>query len=54
MIAKIILFLIICAGCLALLSGLKKIFRIFSSKGGCGCSKTGSDVCHCHDHDEQK
>ena len=53
MTAKIILFILFAIAALALYSGLKKIFSIFSLKGGCGCSKTGASECHCHENREE-
>ncbi len=53
MTAKIILFILFALAALALYSGLKKIFSILSLKGGCGCSKTGTSECHCHDNKDK-
>lgn len=51
MLAKIILFILICLFILALFSGLKRIYCILTKKS-CGCSKTGQSECHCHDDED--
>lgn len=49
MLAKLVLFVLLCLAVCALFRGGKRIFHILMKGDSCGCSKTGASVCHCHD-----
>ena len=54
MLAKLVLFALLCLVVLAFYKGAKKIIRLISKGDGCNCSKTGESICHCHDNDKGK
>lgn len=49
MLAKLVLFVLLCLAVYAIFRGGKRIVHILMKGDSCGCSKTGASVCHCHD-----